>query len=350
MLYMLKIFLVTRCREYTYGTLAAILVLLHLRDIKHPVYDSLEMFPGLLNEEPGEISLGVLARLQPSTQVQQSQQLMSENYQLIPRLSRVTATMESICGISNASGYMTIKPTGGDLSSAVEFFRKTIRELRSKQFRHYTGDPSSWVDYQRAMASADNKEPEPYLPVSSAALLRDAHRKWLVQLRTRWIRESVVAHLPGFEQFARQPERKARLGGDEKIPPSDDEPSDHGWSEDETPPLVPPPPLPPLPPAVGGRPQQPDGADRKLRAPSPPPARRGRARGGRRRSRTSLPVDERKEQKAQTAARGRKRRADAPARAPVAPSSPVRSASGRVRRATAPRPGFFEITRGWVTN
>ena len=343
MMYMLKIFLVTRCKEYTYGTLAAILVLLHLRATKHPVYDSLDMFPGLLNEEPGEISLAILARLQPPGQ--SSHALLSENYQLIPRLAKTTGTMASICGLTYHSGYMIIKPASTDLSSTVEFFRKTIRDLKTNQFRHYRGESTSWVDAKQAMSGAGNEIPEPYLPNTTMDLLRTAHGRFLKQLGTRWVRDRVIAHLPGFEQFGEGIDQKRAAA---RTDHSSSEVSDQGWSEDEFPPLVAPPspaarfnvaglagppPLQPAPP-TSAQDEDKQPMEHSSSSTQQQVKRRRRQRGSERKMKDSK----------QPARRGAGRGRGAPA-APVpvaqAPSTPSPVESPRPRRKAAHRLGFW---------
>lgn len=349
LLFMLKIFLLTNCKDYKYGTLAALLVLYHLRESKHPVFETLELFPGMLNEEPGEISLSVLARLQTSAKVRCNRELMSANYQLIPRLSSITATMDAICGISLTSGYKRIKPGGPDVSAASAFFLKVIRDLKAKQFRHYTGDPNSWKSLQDALKTAANVAPEPYLRPTKH-LLEGTYAKWRTQMKQRWVRDDVVALLPGFEHLVRSDDSKERK---EPLPPSDDDDDDdlkHGWSDDEAPPLVRPPmpgttcgpPLPGIsvPPAM---PQE----DKKGPAPNVAPpavpgaeAKRGRRRGRPRRAEGAS--------RSTTIVADKKQRSSEPPPIAVQPAAPSLSQAGRPRRRGAPRPGFFEETRGWV--
>ena len=73
-LFMLKIFVLTKSRDYMLNVTRSILQLLFLSNSNHPIFEHLNTYPGLMDEEALELSPAQLTRMQPSMQLKSSLQ------------------------------------------------------------------------------------------------------------------------------------------------------------------------------------------------------------------------------------------------------------------------------------
>ena len=137
-LFMLKIFVLTKSRDY-------MLNVLFLSNSNHPIFEHLNTYPGLMDEEALELSLAQLTRMQPSMQLKSSLQQSNNTYKLLPHVAHVVNTVDSYVDQASVSGYMRIKDDSDDLVATREYFRNVIRRLRGKQFKYYGGDWKDWT-------------------------------------------------------------------------------------------------------------------------------------------------------------------------------------------------------------
>jgi hypothetical protein len=142
LVYMLKIMLMTNARDYKYGLISSLLLLIHYRVTEHPIFNQIETFDGMLNEEPGEVSLSVLSRMQHAPKVRQTRYLMDNNYKMLPQFDRVVETFNSLTGADHKSGYHNIPLDSEEVTATTHFFRGIICRVLSKQFSHYSNNSS----------------------------------------------------------------------------------------------------------------------------------------------------------------------------------------------------------------
>ena len=107
-LFMLKIFVFTKSRDYMLNATRSILQLLFLSNSNHPIFEHLSTHPGLMDEAL-ELSLAQLTRMQPSMQLKSSLQQRNNTYKLLPHVAHVVNTVDSYVDQASLSGYLRIK-------------------------------------------------------------------------------------------------------------------------------------------------------------------------------------------------------------------------------------------------
>ena len=348
LVYMLKIMLMTNSRDYKFGIISSLLLLIHYQLTGHPIFNQMEMYDGMLNEEPGEVSLSVLARMQHAPKVRQSRYLMDINYKLLPQFSRVWSTFEELTGEETESGYHTIPLDSDEVVATTQFFRGMIRRIVGKQFNHYSQDSSNWVSLEQATATAVLEMPPPFLVHKTLPLFDDAIAKLKQILARRWVHDEVQALLPeemrseDRKMERKHAERKHNSDNDDQSDDSEDQP----LPDTDLPPLV----TPPSPPQL---------ADTKEEKPKSPPQpesekkvkvdRKERPRPKKiRKLKRKVEAQQKKKTQPPKQPQKKKAKKQPDPKPPPPPRAPSVSASGRARRVAAPRPGFFEETRGFV--
>ena len=134
----------------------------YLRSERHPAYQLLTVHSTLLNEEPGEVSLSQLARLQTSVHQTSNINVTTDNFSLMTLTKRTSAVFRTDPGKrTTASGYREIDIEGAEVAIAIAFFKGIIRKLLTAQFRHYTGSPDSWTNSVVAQRGAGVMEVKP---------------------------------------------------------------------------------------------------------------------------------------------------------------------------------------------
>ena len=199
-LFMLKIFVLTKSRDYMLNVTRSILQLLFLSNSNHPIFEHLNTYPGLMDEEALELSLAQLTRMQPSMQLKSSLQQSNNTYKLLPHVAHVVNTVDSYVDQASVSGYMRIKDDSDDLVATREYFRNVIRRLRGKQFKYYGGDWKDWTSHAASQAHLASARPELYL---RSGTVGELDRVFLTIERSygrRWMNDSYLGQFPGLKR------------------------------------------------------------------------------------------------------------------------------------------------------
>ena len=140
---MIRIFMITNTRDYTRAAISAWLVNASQSLMDHPLAKLRRMALSLWNEEPGEISLSMLAQ---SNALHTNRTNIEQVSTLYTLLKHQRGLLQSIPGLDKQmyNKGQPIASTGADVQHAVSFYRQTIREIGSSTFTVYTDQPSSW--------------------------------------------------------------------------------------------------------------------------------------------------------------------------------------------------------------
>jgi len=347
-LFMLKIFVLTNSRDYTLNVTRSILQLLSLSNSNHPIFEHLNTYPGMMDEEALELSLAQLTRMQPSMQLKSSLEQSNNTYKLLPHVAHVANTVDSYVDQSSVSGYMKIKNDSEDLVATREFFRHVIRRLRGKQFKYYGGDWKEWTSSAASQAHLASARPDLYLRGDTVGEL---DRVFLTIERSygrRWMNEIYFGHFPELKRSSGE-EKKRHV----------DEPPDHGFDEapedwsapndvgHDLPPLISFDEAATL--LVGVAPEPPPPSQPERKGPPVVPEATGRKRGRPRKKINEV----KKKSKESPAPRPRQPVGSEVPRGVSEPAPPMREAgnivvspAGRVRRAAALPRGFFSASKG----
>src|SRR5215470_12823771 len=219
---MLRILLLTRSRQDSVTCLIWIMQLLGMKESNHPAMKVLMDYPGLLNEEKGEIALSHLARHQRSIHQRKSREVTETNFLLLPATLRVREVMRSdALQYRQLPGYLKINPDGDEVRLTTEYFQGVIRRLTTSQFRHYDGKPEQWTSMVVAQKRVTLDDPEPFLPPTTSAILSNLYEKAKKLLAREWA-GIVTAEIPEVKALllqhllAQNPSRSARMSPDAK--------------------------------------------------------------------------------------------------------------------------------------
>jgi hypothetical protein len=127
-----------QCSEYIRGMLCNFNVLHHLFTVKHPVWRMFETNPSAFNEEAGELSLSVLARLTSSTPSQSSLSQLNNKYRLIRLQLQCAQDLNvelSRHSASNSHHHQRISPLCDDVVATGVYFSKIIRQMVTNCFK-----------------------------------------------------------------------------------------------------------------------------------------------------------------------------------------------------------------------
>ena len=344
---MLKIFVLTKSRDYMLNVTRSILQLLFLSNSNHPIFEHLNTYPGLMDEEALELSLAQLTRLQPSMQLKSSLQQSNNTYKLLPHVAHVVNTVDSYVDQASVSGYMRIKDDSDDLVATREYFRNVIRRLRGKQFKYYGGDWKDWTSHAASQAHLASARPELYLRSGTVCELDRVFLTFERIYGRRWMNDSYLGQFPDLKRTGVE-EKEEKV---DELPDLVFEEVPEDWSAPGAVGLD-------LPPLISVE----EATDRRGGvAPEPPPPLQAERKGDpvvpdairRKRWRPRKKVQEEKGNSAESKERRPRQPvvSEAPRGVP-APPRPIRQADesvlppGRLRRGVALPRGFFSASKG----
>jgi len=192
----LRIFAATHSPEYSRVVFTWYCQLRHLRESKHPAYQLVKLHSTLLNEEPGEICLSQLARLQGSVHQRSSISVTNRNYQLLPLTSQIAEMFSEPAGYERqGSGFVTLSAEDEEVKVATSFFEATIRRLVCGQFVHYVGPIDKWKSRVACAKAAALNPCSPYFPSDTTALLQPIVDKTALILDRDWL-GAILGHSP----------------------------------------------------------------------------------------------------------------------------------------------------------
>jgi len=142
---MLKIILITNCAAYKLPTVVNFIILLHLREVNHPVWRLYQHQCSLFNEEICERSLSPLAQVVNSDTQRHDLKHMTDAYRMLRHRTVLMQTMNEMLGRVRTT-WEGIRLTDPDIQIAVLHLRSVIRKLVVNQYRHYTGKPEEWLN------------------------------------------------------------------------------------------------------------------------------------------------------------------------------------------------------------
>ena len=126
---LLKLFLMSGNNQYARALLCDLLVFTHQQGFRHPIFQLLLADPHCFNEEPGEISLSVLARLNLGMTDKRSLKTMQNRY----RLSKASMLIAHYLNprmqkrlIPHRTKKYNIDPHGTEVKTTTSFFEKLI--------------------------------------------------------------------------------------------------------------------------------------------------------------------------------------------------------------------------------
>lgn len=237
-LFMLKIFVLTKSRDYMLNVSRSILQLLYLSNSNHPIFEHLNSYPGLMDEEALEISLAQLTRMQPSMQLKASLEQTNNTYKLLPHVAHVAQTVDSYVNHASESGYMKIKDSSPDLIATREFFRHLIRRIRAKQFKYYGGNWKEWTSHAAAQTQLTDARSDPYVRTGTVSELNSVFLTISNSYGRRWMNDAYISHFP--ELKIRHSEAKSVNAGGISDSFAIDEPEEDWSSPDAAGPDLPP--------------------------------------------------------------------------------------------------------------
>lgn len=126
---LLKLFLMSGSKQYARSLICDLLIITHQHQVDHPIFRLSEADPHCFNEEPGEISLSVLARLNLGMTDKRSLKVMGQRY----RMSKAAMLLAHYLNprmrkrlIPSRTKKYTIKPEGAEVNATISFFRSMI--------------------------------------------------------------------------------------------------------------------------------------------------------------------------------------------------------------------------------
>ena len=149
---MLKIILITNCSASKLPTVVNFIILLHLREVNHPVWRLYQHQCSLFNEEICERSLSPLAQVVNSDTQRHDLKHMTDAYRMLRHRTVLMQTMNEMLGRVRTT-WEGIRLTDPDIQIAVLHLRSVIRKLVVNQYRHYTGKPEDWVNAAAAQTT-----------------------------------------------------------------------------------------------------------------------------------------------------------------------------------------------------
>lgn len=152
---MMKIMLLTNCASYKLPLMLNILVLMYLRESKHPVWHLFQTECSLFNEEICERSLSSLAQVIQSDTMRYKLQHMNDMYRLTKNRSLLLKFFREVTSTSRST-WEGLKLDDDDVQAAIVHLKLTIRKIATNQYQHYTGDPGEWTNIVTATRTLAN--------------------------------------------------------------------------------------------------------------------------------------------------------------------------------------------------
>jgi hypothetical protein len=126
-----------QCSEYIRGMLCHLNMLHHLKTVKHPIWTMWKTNVSVFNEEAGELSLSVLARLTSSTPSQSSLSQLNNKFRLIRLQLQCAQDLNvelSRHSAGNSHHHQRISPRSADCVATAVHFAQIIRQMVSNVY------------------------------------------------------------------------------------------------------------------------------------------------------------------------------------------------------------------------
>ena len=205
---LLKLFLMTGSDKYARNLLCDLLVFAHQHRVAHPINKLLKVDPHCFNEEAGEISLAVLARLNLGMTDKRSFEIMNQRYQLTkpalliahylnPRMRKQV--------VPKRTKKYNIDVNGMEVNTTITFFKSVIRACIANQHQAIDIGSSREIKTRSAMNNTLKKAnvmpvrqwwEEGEVIVKYDAQIEHIRTKWFeqpyLQFSHRWFEEDFV--------------------------------------------------------------------------------------------------------------------------------------------------------------
>jgi hypothetical protein len=150
---MLRLMLLLRCGSYSRGLGLHLLQLAAWKATDHRVWRLLEAQPSLLDEEPGEVSLSMLARTHHGSTDHASVDRLSQHYVLL----RHYMDLEAAAGVglvsrSSSAGHGTVAAASDSVAVLASHFQQQVDDVLSGCFSTYAPLPKGEGGYGPALA------------------------------------------------------------------------------------------------------------------------------------------------------------------------------------------------------